>query len=123
MENALQLHAVLPLLENDSRPAKGRRKLSVYLCNWYSSPSFTRSRALVFSSKAPGSNSSRGCSCTNCKTTHLIKEANLMLLCGFYICTSEILQILLPGVLWGVSKVLDQLWFSEAFSLFVASLT
>lgn len=46
-----------------------------------------------------------------------------MLLCRFHMHTSEILQILLPGVLWGVSKMLDQRWFAEICSLFIALLT
>lgn len=95
---------------------------SVLICVIGNSPSSTKSTAIVFSSKVPGSNSSRSCSCTNCKATHL-RKANLMLLRGFYTCTSEILQISLPGDSQGVSKVLDQLSFAEACSLFVASLT
>lgn len=82
---------------------------SALICVIGNSPSSTKSTAIVFRSKVPGSNSSRGCSCTNCKATHLIKKANLMLLRGFYTCTSEILQISLPGNSQGVSKVLDQL--------------
>lgn len=82
---------------------------SVLICVIGNPPSSTKSTAIVFSSKVPGSNSSRGCSCTNCKATHLIKKANLMLLRGFFTCTSEILQISLPGDSQGVPKVLDQL--------------
>lgn len=96
---------------------------SVLICVIGNSPFSTKSTTIVFSSKVPGSNASRGCSCTNCKASRLIKKANLMLLCGFYTCTSEILQISLPGDSQGVSEVLDQLWFAEACSPFAASLT
>lgn len=44
-----------------------------------------------------------------------------MLLCRLQTCTPENLQmLLLPGVLWGVSKLLDQNGFADARSLFTA---
>lgn len=56
----------------------------VLICVIGNSPSSAKNRAIVFSSKGSGANSSRGCSCTNCKAAHLIKKANLMLLFRFH---------------------------------------
>lgn len=50
MESAPQLHAMIPLIENDSRPEKETRKelgSRVLLCIIGNSPSSTKSRSTV----------------------------------------------------------------------------
>lgn len=115
MEYAFQLHAVIPSLDNDSRLKKGPRKPGAYLCNWLFS-FVCKKRGYSFSFQGFCLKFQQGLFMYKLQICSLIKRANLMLLCRFHTRTSGILQILFPGILRGISKVLDQRWLPEAGS-------